>query len=235
MNRKKSNIVRSGAKSDVDAFLKQVSNMPTLRQAGAKGRLLFALDATMSRQPTWDRASQIQGEMFAETAAIGGLEIQVTYFRGIGEFRATPWLSDSRALQRAMSRVSCRGGHTQIAKVLRRAITETRRRGIQALVYVGDCAEEDFDMICGLAGELGVLGVPAFVFHEGDDPYAGSLFKEIARLTKGAYSRFDTSSARQLRDLLKAVAVYAAGGYRALEDYGKRGGGGARKLIGQLK
>jgi len=220
--------------SDVDAFLAKVNAMPPATQAGESGRLIFAMDATMSRQPSWDRALQIQGEMFEETAKIGGLDVQLIFFRGFGECKASKWVSDGRALAHLMSTVSCRGGHTQIEKVLRQAIEQTRQKKVQALVFVGDCMEEDVDRLCHLAGELGMLGVPAFMFHEGEEPAAQRAFREIARLTRGACCAFDASSAAQLRDLLSAVAVYAAGGQKALQDFGKNRGEVVRRLTSQL-
>ncbi len=101
-------------------------------------------------------------------------------------------------------------------------------------MFVGDCMEEDVDRLCHLAGELGMLGVPAFLFHEGEEPVARRAFKEIARLTRGAYCAFDASSAGQLRDLLSAVAVYAAGGQKALQDFGKNRSEVVRQLTRQL-
>jgi hypothetical protein len=192
------------------------------------------MDATMSREPSWDRACKLQGEMFEQTAALGGLDIQLCYYRGFGEFDASPWLSSSRALLERMTSVSCRGGQTQIEKVLRQAISETKQKKVQALVFVGDCMEEDADRLCQLAGELGVLGVPAFLFHEGTEPAAARTFKEIARLTRGAYCAFDTTSAAQLRDLLSAVAVYAAGGRKALRDFSEQRSEVVRKLTRQM-
>jgi hypothetical protein len=94
--------------------------------------------------------------------------------------------------------------------------------------------EEKLDELCGLAGQLGLLGVPAFLFHEGHDATAARAFKDIARLSHGAYCRFDASSAEELRALLGAVAAYAAGGHRALADYGKTAGGSALLLARQL-
>jgi hypothetical protein len=222
-------------KGDIDAFLRKVAVTPVTKPAGARGRLMFALDATMSRQPTWDQACHIQAEMFRETAAIGGLEVQMVYFRGFGECRATKWLSDSKTLARSMSGVFCLAGRTQIGKVLRRAIAESRKKKVDALVYVGDCMEEDPDKLCHLAGELGLLGVPAFIFHEGGEPTARQTFQQMAKLTSGAYCPFDSSSARQLRELLSAVAVYAAGGRRALEDYGEKVGGAVLRIAHQVK
>ena len=192
------------------------------------------MDATASREPAWDRACHIQAEMFKQTAALGGLDIQLCYYRGYGEFKASPWLSSADELLKRMTSVSCQGGYTQIEKVLRQAIEQTRQKKVQALVFVGDCMEEDVDVLCGLAGELGLAGVPVFVFHEGAEPTAERAFREVARLSKGAYCRFDASSAEQLRDLLAAVAVFAAGGRQALEDFGARRGGAARRLATQI-
>ncbi|MDH5750309.1 MAG: VWA domain-containing protein [Rhodospirillales bacterium] len=221
--------------SNVDAFLKKVAGMPSARAAGERGRLLFAMDATASRQPTWDRAAHIQGEMFTETAALGGLELQLAFFRGFGEFKASPWLTGSEELARMMTSVQCMAGETQIGKVLAHAINETKRRKIDALVYVGDCVEEDVDALGAKAGQLGLLGVPAFMFHEGDDALAAFAFKQIATLSGGAYCAFDASSAQTLKDLLGAVAVFAAGGRKALENMAQKRGGGALKLIQQVK
>jgi hypothetical protein len=221
------------AGSDVHAFLDTLRRTPAPRAAGG-GRLLFALDATASREPTWDRACEIQGQMFAETAALGGLEIQLAYYRGFREFEATPWFRSTSDLLQAMTAVRCLGGQTQIGRVLAHAAAETRRRKVSALVFVGDCMEEDIDAVCHQAGALGLLGVPAFMFHEGNDPTAARAFAEIARLTGGACCRFDTGSAQQLRDLLRAVAVFAAGGQRALADLSRRAGGAALRLTQQI-
>ena len=181
-----------------------------------------------------DRACQIQGEMFRETSALGGLDIQLCFYRGFGEFEASPWMSSSNELLKQMTGVSCRGGFTQIEKVLRQAIKQTKQKKVQALVFVGDCLEEDPDSICQLAGELGLLGVPAFIFQEGMEPKAQRVFKQIADLTRGAYCPFNAGSAEQLRDLLSAVAVYAAGGQAALQDFSRKSSAVVQTLTHQL-
>jgi hypothetical protein len=216
--------------AEVEAFLQKIAAMPAARPASGRGRLVFAMDATASRGPTWDRACQLQGEMFEATAALGGLEVQLVFYRGFKECKASKWLATGPQLHRAMRAVSCVGGQTQIARILGHAITAARAGQVNALVFVGDAMEESLDELLGLAGELALLGVPAFVFHEGGDPVAGRAFKEIARVTRGAYCPFDAASAEQLRALLGAVAAYAAGGRRALSDYGKRTGGAALML-----
>jgi hypothetical protein len=173
--------------------------------------------------------------MFLATDALGGLEVQLVFYRGFGECKASPWVTNSRDLVHRMTAVRCLGGQTQIRRVLAHAIEETRKRRVNALVFVGDCMEEDVDALSALAGELGLLGVPAFIFHEGADPVAARGFRQIAKLTKGAYCAFDASSADQLRELLSAVAVYAAGGRRALEDLSRARGGMVRLLTNEMK
>jgi len=222
-------------RAEIDAFLKQVKALGPAAQAGQRGRLIFALDATMSRQPLWDTACKLQGDMFRETAAIGGLDVQLVYYRGLGECRASGWVSEATRLGGLMEKIDCRGGHTQIGKVLAHARRETATRKVQALVFVGDAMEEPIDDLCAAAGELGLLGVPAFVFQEGSDPAAEQAFREIARLTRGAYCRFDISAAHELAELLRAVAVYAAGGMKALADLKARHSSGAVKLLAQLR
>jgi len=214
-----------------------IAKMKTLTPATGQGhgRLIFAMDATMSRAPTWDLALKLQGDMFRAVKEVGGLDVQLVYFRGMNECRASKWVSDPDALARLMTSVSCHGGLTQIGKVLIHALEESRKRKVDALVYVGDCMEENVDSLCARAGELSLLGVPVFVFQEGHEANAERAFREIARLTKGAWCRFDPGSAQQLRDLLTAVAVYAAGGRKALLALSEgRQGAGARRLIAQL-
>jgi hypothetical protein len=218
----------------VDAFLRQVAAAPVPASASL-GRLVFALDATASRQPTWDRACHIQAEMFSTTASLGGLAIQLCYFRGYGEFHAAPWLTEAAPLVRRMTGVTCLAGTTQIMRVLRHTIAETTATRVNALVYVGDCMEENPTGIAELAGQLALLGVKAFLFQEGEDPVAQATFQSVARVTGGAYARFDAGSAKTLRDLLTAVAVYAAGGRRALIQYADRTGGDVRLLTNQMR
>ena len=223
------------AQADVDAFLEKAKLMSAAVKASGRGRLMFAMDATASREPAWDMAIRIQGEMFEATQALGGLDIQLAFYRGFGEFKASRWTADEKALLGQMTGVFCLAGETQIGKVLAHAINETKRQKINALVFVGDCFEEDIDHVGKTAGELGLLGVPAFMFHEGLDPVAAMAFQQIAKLSGGAYCQFDASSAQVLKDLLGAVAVFAAGGPRALEDMARKRGGEILKISHQVK
>jgi hypothetical protein len=222
----------TSARPEIEAFLDRVKALGPAVSAGRRGRLIFALDATMSRQPTWDTACALQVDMFREAASVGGLDIQLVYFRGLGECRASEWVASGERLAALMGRIDCRGGHTQIGRVLAHARAEHRRQPVQALVFVGDAMEESVDALCATAGELGLLGVPVFMFQEGHDPVAEQAYREIVRLSRGAYCRFDIGSAQQLAELLRAVAAYAAGGRKALAALTRSGG--ARALLAQL-
>jgi len=218
-------------RSDIEAFLKRASRLDPVA-ANARGRLVFALDATMSRQPTWDMACDLQGAMFDAAGSVGGLNVQLVYFRGFGECQASKWVSNTKSLRELMIRIDCRGGQTQIGKVLAHARREAAKRPVAALVYVGDAMEENVDKLCQMAGELGLLNIKTFMFHEGRDPVAEQAFREIARLTGGAYLPFNTAAAAQLKALLGAVATYAAGGRKALETSRAQA---ARLLLSHLK
>ena len=210
--------------AEVQAFLAKVVQTPHFPEGGEHGRLIFALDATASREPTWDVACDIQAEMFSETASLGRLSVQLVYYRGFGEVYRGPFTDNSSALLRDMVGVYCLGGRTQIAQVLDHALVEHGDKRVSALVFIGDACEENIDELCHTAGEMGMRSLPIFIFHEGDDVIARRAFEDIARLSGGAYCQFDSGSAKILRELLAAVAVYAVGGHRALKDFHDRAG-----------
>jgi len=224
--------VKKSSSREITAFLDRAARTPTVAQA--KGRLVFAIDATMSRGRTWDVATEIQSEMFDVAEAIGGLAVQLAWFRGRGELHASEWTAVPAVLAQQMRDVSCVSGFTQIRRVLSHVGAEASRSRVGALVYVGDACEEDPHVLYAEAGKLALLGVPAFLFHVGRDTDAGTVFAEIARLTRGVYARFDSSAPETLRKLLRAAAVYATGGIPALKDYGERVGGEVRRIAHSL-
>ena len=220
---------------DVEAFLERVRQAPAPASQTGRGRLVLAMDATMSRQHSWDQAIAIQSDMFAEAGRLNGLDVQLVYFRGQGECRASRWSPDTQSLARLMSSIRCAGGRTQILRVLKHLKGEAAAGKVNACVYIGDAMEEPIDQLAAIAGEVGLLGVPVFMFQEGNDAGAEAGFREIARLTRGAYFRFGHDSAKVLRELLMAVAVYAAGGYKALSSHSAERGGAAALLLKQMK
>ena len=216
--------------SRVEQFLAGVAAKPAQR-----GNLIFGLDATASREHTWDSAAELQVQMFREAALIGGLDVQLLYFRGMqghnAECKSSDWLSNPMQLAALMAKIRCETGNTQIRRVLDHALRETTKRPIGALVYVGDACEENRDQLVVAARKLGEAGVPAFMFQEGNDQIARLRFSEIAEVSRGAYHRFDAGSAQQLGELLRAVAAFAVGGVVALE---KQDSAAARLLLRQV-
>lgn len=219
---------------EVDAFLQAVKQSPPVNTSHGRGRLVFALDATASRQATWNRAMALQTDMFTHTRGIGALDVQLVYYRGFDECRASKWLINADQMVTLMRKVSCQAGRTQIHRILKHAIAECRQSSVQALVFVGDCVEEDVDALGSLAGQARLLGLPIFIFQEGFDTNASYAFSQIAQLSGGAHCRFDQSSAKQLGDLLNAVAAYAAGGKQALQQLEQAGSRQAKTLLEQL-
>ncbi|PCH59887.1 MAG: hypothetical protein COC19_06590 [SAR86 cluster bacterium] len=218
---------------DVKNFLAKVNSLPTATQANA--RLVFSLDATASRQASWDQACHLQTQMFLSTQALGSLQIQLCYFRGFKQFFYSDWQTDSAGLLRLMSGIRCEAGATQLQKLLRHVVSENTIKPVKSVVFIGDAMEESRDILCQLAGELGLLNIPLFIFQEGDDASARQCFQEMARLSNGAYSHFDSSSIEQLKELLKAVAVYCAGGLKALRDFSQHSNQQVKRLEQQLK
>ncbi len=222
-------------RSAVDSFIETAARLPKPDDQGGRGRLIFALDATMSRQPTWDLAQSLQAKMFETAASLGGLDVQLVYFRGFGECRASSFVSGGRGLSALMAQIQVRGGHTQIGKILAHVACEARAGRVGALVYVGDAMEERIDDLSRGAGEIALLGVKAFMFQEGSDGLARTSFQEIARLTGGAYAVFDQGAAARLAALLAAAAAYAAGGRPALEAQASDPTSAARLLLRQMR
>lgn len=230
--KQKSESLPASSNKDVQQFLSKVAAMP---KSTGDARLIFSLDATASRQATWDVASKLQTEMFLSTQALGGLNVQLCYFRGFAEFFSSDWQTNADNLLGIMSSIYCQAGATQLQRLLRHAIDENGRKKIKCVIYIGDAMEENIDILAQLAGKLGLLKIPLFMFQERNDPVARQAFMELSRLSGGAYSQFDSVSADQLKELLKAVAIYAAGGLKALQDFSKKSSKSVKLLEQQLK
>ncbi len=220
---------------EVGDFLAKVARTPVVAGGTPPGRLLFAMDATASREASWDTACHLQAQMFTATENVGNLSVQLCYYRGFNEFRASSWCNNPTDLLAEMSSVRCLGGHTQIKRVLDHTQAEHKRNPIKAVVFVGDAIEEDGDTLCHLAGQLGVLNIPLFMFQEGHLPGVRSIFQQMAHLSGGAFAPFDRNSASELKDLLSAVAVFAAGGTRALENFSSARKGEVARLTQQIR
>jgi hypothetical protein len=220
--------------TSVDRFL-------AAKGAGS-GRLIFALDATASRAPTWEMARNLTSSMIREASTTDGggkLSLQLVYFRGgmdsLPQCAVSPWTDDATWLTEVMGKVTCAAGVTQIARVLEHAQRETLEQKVNAMVFIGDACEpanDDLERLSAIATALGKLRTPVFAFQEGKDPNAEKAFRKLAEWSHGAYGRFDVGAACELGELLRAAAAFAIGGAQALEE---RKDAAARLLLGQLK
>ena len=215
--------------SSVGEFLESAKRFPIPSES--QTRLIFAMDATQSRKPTWDLATSLHAELFA-TARQEDLGIQLVYYRGSNEFHTTHWSDSASALLQTMQQVQCYAGITQISRVLSHTIREAHVSTLKALAFVGDACEEDPQMLYELAGQLALYRLPAFMFQEGHNPRVAEVFAGIAQITNGAHIPFQPGSAQQFAELLRAVAAYATGGVDALK---KLRGKFTQRLLEQLQ
>ncbi len=193
----------------------------------ARGRLVFALDATASRVPTWAIARDIQAKMFRDVAPVGKLDVQLVYYRG-QECRASKWVSSGEQLAHLMDRIGCESGCTQISRVLNHALRESQRTGLQAVIFIGDAMEEPIEVLADAARELGRRGVPIFLFQEGRDTAVRKAFRLLALKSGGAYFEFNPDKPRAVEQLaaqLRAVARLAVGDSKPLRAITNTGTG----------
>lgn len=220
------------AKSERTGFLdrvrksKAVSATPkheTLSKALAnksRPRLLFAMDATASREASWNVAKEITIAMFE--AVPGALDVALAYHGGGRLHELTPFSPNAKVFLDKVHTVYCTAGMTALNQVLAQATEITR---LKALIYVGDCFEENQQEAVELAQILKLKGVRCFMFHDAssksqgyDVETAGKVFASIAKITGGALLPFDESSPQMVKALLEAISIYAAQGIKALEQ-----------------
>lgn len=200
-----------------------VIHMPNQSAALPRGRLIFGVDATASREATWKLACDLQAQMFRAAAPIGKLDVQLIYYRDSDECRASKWLSSGEQLAQLMNKIDCRAGTTQIERILQHALNEHAKAPVQALTFVGDAMEEVLDLLAGLAGKLGRARLPIFMFQEGRDPTVRKAFKLLALKSGGQFFEFNPDRPRaveQLSQQLNAVARLAVGDTAALRRLG---------------
>ena len=188
------------------------------RVADAQNRLIFALDATASREPTWYAARAMHQALFDVATEDATFALQLCYFRGLMEFEATPWMTKPGPLLDALNAVYCQGGATQIERVLRHALGEFEGSGsVKAIVYIGDACEENPDALNALAVQCRLAKRPLLLFQEGRDPTASRCFASMAALSNGAHVQLNDASGERLRELLKSAVRFVMGGRKALQ------------------
>ena len=197
--------------------------------------LLFAMDATASREPAWAAAQKITSKMFEQIPA--DLRVALAYHSG-GELKeVTPYTDNAKQFADKVHQVRCQAGATALNAILSNA---AQTRGLKALVYIGDCFEEDEQTAYDIAKQLKMTGTKCFFFH---DTSCGSgwsvdgareVFDNIVTITGGAVMDFNDQVIQESGDLLQAVAVFASVGKKALENKTLTLPG-ADKLLGRLK
>jgi len=197
--------------------------------AGGRPRMVFAIDATASREDAWSTAQDVTDALFA--AVPGALDIALAVHGG-GELHTFGGFSaDAAAIRQAAAAVTCRAGGTRLIEIMERVRDEAR---VKVLLYIGDAFEEFEEDAVAAAQDLARAGTRCIILQDGDDEHAGSVFGSIAEITGGALLPFDGTAPGRLRDLLRAVATLAAGGVTLLEAR-QQALPGARRLLENLR
>lgn len=191
------------------------------RIANAQTRIIFSLDATASRAPTWQQAQSLHQELFdaASESESTGLALQLCYFKGVATFHSSHWVTTADGLRKALSEVYCEGGITQLQRLLHHCLDQhPDSRSLKAIIFVGDAVEEDAGVLNDLAIKCRMAKRPLFIFQEGSDATASVVFASMAALSGGVHITLGDGSADRLRGLLASVIRLATGGRKALES-----------------
>jgi hypothetical protein len=174
-----------------------------------KPRLVFAIDATASRDRAWEAAKQVTDCIFR--AAPGGIEVALAVHSGGKLARFSPFHPHVDNIRDEAAGVACVAGPTRMLDIMEETL---RRTGVKALVYIGDCFEEDMERGLAVAERLGLRGIKLVVLHDTTTGGTGSggAFRMMAARAGGLVLPFDMSSLDRLADALSAVGAYVAGG-----------------------
>jgi hypothetical protein len=209
--------------------------------APGTARVLLAL-ANHARAPGWDRAKVLQGRMF-EAASHSGLEMKFAFYaedddNGVRRCRITKhWIANSNDMASIMDRAECSCGcYVNIRSVLQQAVKENQDRPMRAVIIVGDAFHDDQDSLdeaALAANQLRREGTQVFLIQQGDDLITARRLQYLARVSGGAYFRFDPRTQEwQFSEMWKVMSVYAAGGEEAVK---MTGGQAATLLLQHLK
>ena len=180
-------------------------------------RLVFAVDATASREPAWAAARKVTDTLVQ--ALPGALDVALAVHGGARVHTFTPFTNNAATLRDRAAGVTCEAGMTRLLPILS---TSLRRQAVRVVVYIGDVFEESLPQARQIADSLGLRGTKLIVLHDTSaDPNArrdAEVFWDLAKRTGGCVLPFDASAPERLRDLLSAVAVYAVGGEKLLRE-----------------
>src|SRR5580658_5305311 len=189
---------------------------PVETGAPSRPRLVFAVDATASREPAWKAARQVTDALVK--ALPGELDVALAVHGGSRVHTFTAFTNDAATLRDRAAGVSCEAGLTRLLPILSASL---KQPSVRVIVYIGDVFEENLSHGRNLADSLGQRGTKLIVLHDTADPSArrdAELFWDLAKRTGGCVLPFDASAPGRLRDILSAVAVYAVGGEKLLRE-----------------
>jgi hypothetical protein len=208
----------TAARSTTPALLSVLSHAEPPVETGTpvRPRLVFAVDATASREPAWAAARQVTDALVK--ALPGALDVALAVHGGSRVHTFTAFTNDAKTLRDRAAGVACEAGMTRLLPILAASL---KRPAVRVVVYIGDVFEESVVQGRRLADEMGGKGIKLIVLHDTADASARrdvEVFWDLAKRTGGCVLPFDASASGRLRDLLSAVAVYAVGGEKLLRE-----------------
>ncbi len=187
---------------------------PADTAAPLRPRLIFAVDATASREPAWTAARQVTDVLVK--ALPGALDVALAVHGGSRVHTFTAFTSDANTLRDRAAGVSCVAGTTRLLPILSASL---KHPSVRVVIYIGDVFEENLQRGRHIADAMGAQNTKLIVLHDTADPAArrdAEVFWDLAKRTGGCVLPFDAAASGRLRDILSAVAVYAVGGEKLL-------------------
>jgi hypothetical protein len=189
------------------------------KESTKPSRIGFLVDATGSRNKTWERAQGIQSKMFRAAYGIKAIKLRLVHFGG-GSLTTRNWDDDTKSVAANMAAVRCQAGLTQILEGLQSFIDETPEDRATAIILIGDYFEECSTQAKITAVRLKDMGIKVYSFIEGNDHTAQTVFRNLAEISGGKFARFGDDL--PLADLCQGVALLASGGKKALRQLGNK-------------
>jgi len=203
----------------------QVGTAPAAPTA-RRPRLVFAVDATASREATWRSAQKITARMFGVIP--DALDVALAVHGGDDVHTFTEFSADVDVFRKQAAAVRCETGTTRLCEIMARTLDAG---GVRVMSYIGDAFEEDADEVLELADRFRLRGIQAVMLSDDADPEALAVFRQIAERTGGAVLDFRTGDTVLMGELLAGVATLAIGGRKLLEAQHTAG---ARLLLTNL-
>lgn len=203
----------------------QVDTAPAA-PAARRPRLVFAVDATASREAAWASAKKITDRMFGVIP--NALDVALAVHGGDDLHTFTTFSADVDAFRKQAAAVDCESGVTRLCDIMARTLDAG---GVRVMSYIGDAFEEDADEALKLADRFRLRGIQAVMLSDGAEGKPLEVFRQIAERTGGAVLDFRAGDAALMGELLAGVATLAIGGRRLLEAQHTAG---ARLLLTHL-